>query len=98
MSSDEGPATGEELAQEIRNVARAKFIFDYEGKVLPVTNLFDREGDATDCLELATSCVAYDADSKHPQGKWLCFGNLSPGEVWRKIDAAVPGEDRARRK
>lgn len=91
----EGPAVGAELEQELRNIARAKFIFDYDGKVLPVTNLFDREGDATDCPELATSCVAYDADSKHPQGKWLCFGNLEPGEVWRKTDGEAPRQNSA---
>lgn len=85
MSSDEQGAVGEELARERSNIANAKWVFDYDGKVLPVTNLFDSEGEATNDHVLACSCVAYDAESKHPNGKWLCFGNLEPGEVWRKV-------------
>lgn len=41
---------------------------DYEGTRLPVTNLFDIDGDPVEDFKLATSGVA-----QLPDGKWLAF-------------------------
>ncbi len=83
-----------EEAQERYNVERAKWVIDHCGKVLPVTNLFDTDSNESFDPILAVACVAYDADSKHPEGKWLCLGNLEPGDIWRKTDGEVPRQGR----
>lgn len=83
-SDDEQGAVGEELAKEQRNIANAKWLIDHDGKVLPVTNLYDSDGESTDSPVLTRSLVAYDADNQIG-GKWLAIGNVEPGDVWSKV-------------
>ena len=56
-------------------------VFLHDGLRLPVTNMFDVDGDETDNPEMATSLVAW-----LPDGKWLATecrpGEIVQGQVW----------------
>lgn len=71
----------DEEAREQRNVANARWLIDYDGKTLPVTNLL-RDGEAIFDPIMATTCVAF--DSSLTDGKWCTISNLEPGDVWNK--------------
>lgn len=68
-----------EEAQERRNVARAKWTILYGGNLLPVTNLYDSEGEEINDPMCARACVAFDPSLT--EGHWVTIGNIDPGEV-----------------
>lgn len=84
-----------EETQERRNVAAARWSIMHDGKLLPVTNVYDSDGNEITNHFHASACVAFDASL--PDGKWLTIGNLDPTDLNRRnFDAAeVPAARRA---
>src|SRR4051812_17805336 len=66
-------------AVERFNVRHAKWTILYGGNLLPVTNLFDSEGNEIQNPMRAVSIVAY--DEHVPKERWLVM-LVSPGELW----------------
>jgi hypothetical protein len=67
-------------ALERINVARAKYSVEYDGKLLPVTNLLDSEGVEVFSPIDASRCVCYDESA--PDGeKWRVIWGLDPGDI-----------------
>lgn len=62
-------------AIERTNVGRAKYLIRHEGKDLPVTNLFDSDGNEVNDPRVATRCVAY--DKSLPGAKWVAISDDS---------------------
>lgn len=79
-----------EEAQERRNVARARWTILHDGNLLPVTNLYDSEGEEINDPLRACAVVCFDPDN--PDGNWWTIGNIDPGEVlWsRQYVPTVP--------
>lgn len=69
-------------AQERENVRLAKWSILHNGKVLPVTNLYDSDGAATDDRILADRAVAFDKD--RPSGPWVTISGLEPYDIWNR--------------
>lgn len=72
-------------AQERENVRLARWSILHNGKVLPVTNLYDSDAESTMDAMLACAAVAYDRDAT--DGKWIALGNLDPGDIWIRTNA-----------
>lgn len=75
-------------AQERENVRLAKWSILHDGKLLPVTNLYDSEGEATEDWILADRAVAFDKD--RADGNWVTIYSLEPYDIWKRPHAEVP--------
>lgn len=68
-------------AEERANVATAKWDLFEDGKLLPVTNLYDSDGTEIENPMHAATCVVY--DETRIAGRWIVM-RLEPGELWRR--------------
>lgn len=80
-------------ARERRNVEYAKWSVLEDGNLLPVTNIYDSDGNEIANPMHAATCVAYDAARQNQ--KWVVM-RLEPGELWRRHNVEVPCESGAR--
>lgn len=69
-------------AQERVNVKNARWTIMHDGMLLPVTNLYDSEGNEISNPMRAYSVVAYDASRSSEN--WTTISGVDPGEVWSK--------------
>lgn len=67
-------------AVERHSVASAKYSIEWDGRVLPVTNLFDSEGVEVFSPIDACRCVCYD-ESNPGDAQWRVIWNLNPGDI-----------------
>jgi hypothetical protein len=88
-----GALGGYTEVQERENVRLAKWSILHDGKLLPVTNLYDSEGEATDDWILADRAVAFDAD--RADGNWITISGLEPYDIWKRPHAEVSPEHQA---
>lgn len=71
-----------EEAQERASILAARWTILQDGLILPVTNLFDSDGNRTGNPHEAFSVVAY---NEHLTGdKWMMISEIEPGDVWSK--------------
>lgn len=68
-------------AREIANVVKAKWTLLHDGILLPVTNLYDRDGNEIYNPMRAYSVVVYTGLADKP---WTTISNIDPGELWRR--------------
>ena len=68
-----------EEARERENVKNAKWTILHNGKLLPVCNLYDSDGNEIANHFHAFVCVAYDASLS--DGNWLTISRLDPGDL-----------------
>lgn len=71
-------------AQEVKNVAKAEWTVLHNGKLLPVTNLYDSDGNDIFNPMHARTVVAYDAS--RPDKRWITITKIDPGDIWRLHD------------
>lgn len=68
--------------------AAARYSIMHDGKLLPVTNMYDSDGNETSNNFRAYVCVAF--DSQLDDGSWVTISNLDPGDVLERACPSPP--------
>lgn len=95
MSPDYGIDLKSEAVERF-NVRRAKWTILHDGNLLPVTNLFDSDGNEIQNPLRAVAVVAY--DEYVAKDHWLTIGNVDPGEIWNRHEIPDKTSPQATRK
>lgn len=78
-------------AVERRNIARAKYTILRNGLLLPVTNLFDSDGEEIQNPMHAARVVVYNAS--RPDGDLWEVYEIDPGELWSRHEREEVPQD-----